>query len=113
MTNESQWQMQTAGALFAHFFQPDGSSRDGADWAVQLRQGASTYRVTVRAYLSNDLTKRARKDTRYQGQIVLRYICDLLAEGWTPDQKRDLLIVIQNPIGSVVEQTGKPWWRFW
>jgi hypothetical protein len=27
MTNESQWVMRIEGALSAHFFQPDGSSR--------------------------------------------------------------------------------------
>jgi len=113
MTNESQWQAGTTGALFANFFQPDGSSRPGADWAVTLRRGTNTYSVTVRAYLGDDVTKKVRKDTKYQARTVLGYIGDLLAEGWTPDQNRELVIVIQNPKDGDAEERSRPWWRFW
>src|SRR5262245_12023875 len=113
MTNEPQWLMRIHGGLSAHFFQPDGSSRPGTDWTVGLKRGESIYNVTVRAYLSEDATKRTRADTEYQGKTVLGYLSDLLAEGWKPNQKGDLVIVIQNPRGGNEEQTSKRWWRFW
>jgi hypothetical protein len=67
----------------------------------------------VRAYLSDDMTKRARSDTQYQGQTVLGYVDDLLARGWTPERGGDLVIIIQNPTGEKAEGPRKPWWRFW
>ena len=112
MMSESQWSVRTSGALFANFFQPDGSSRPGADWAVKLNQGANDYNVTVRAYLSDDATRRVRKDSCYQAQTVIGFIYDLLAQGWTPDQRRDLVIVIQNP-NETKEGSRKRWWQFW
>jgi hypothetical protein len=113
MANESQWLMRIEGAMSAHLFQPDGSSRPGTDWTVGLKRGEDTYNVMVRAYLSEDMTKRARADTDYQGQTVLGYIGDLLGQGWTPDQGGELVIVIQNPTGETERQKGKRWWRIW
>ena len=113
MTNEEQWLMRIEGALAAHFFQPDGSSRPGTDWSVGLKRGERTYHVMVRAYLSEDMTKRARADTEYQGQTVLGYLNDLLAQGWTPDQGGELVITIQNPTGEKELAASKPWWKFW
>ncbi|HEV2799599.1 MAG TPA: hypothetical protein VGW12_03835 [Pyrinomonadaceae bacterium] len=113
MTNEDQWLMRIAGALSAHFFQPDGSSRPGTDWSVELKQGERVYHVMVRAYLSEDMTKRARGDMEYQGQTVLGYVSDLLAQGWTPEQGGELGITIQNPDGEEESAAGKPWWKFW
>jgi hypothetical protein len=113
MANEDQWQMRIEGALSAHFFQPGGSSRPGTDWSVGLKQGERTYQVMVRAYFSEDMTKRAQADTEYQGQTVLRYISDLLAGGWTPEQGGELVITIQNPSGEKESEVSKPWWRFW
>jgi hypothetical protein len=113
MANESQWLMRIEGAMSAHFFQPDGSSRPGTDWTVGLKRGEDTYNVMVRAYLSEDMTKRARADTDYQGQTVLGYVGDLLGQGWTPDQGGELVIFIQNPTGETERQKGKRWWRIW
>jgi len=89
--------MRIEGALSAHFYQPDGSSRPGTDWTVGLKRGDDTYTVIVRAYLSDDASEQTRKDTVYQGRTVLGYISDLLSQGWTPDREGDLVIVIQNP----------------
>ena len=113
MTSEDQWLMRVEGALSAHFFQPDGSSRPGTDWSVEMKRGENIYHVMVRAYLSEDMTRRARADTEYQGQTVLGYISDLLAQGWTPGQVDELSITIQNPTGEGETETSKPWWRFW
>jgi hypothetical protein len=113
MADVQQWLMRIEGALSAHFIQPDGSSRPGTDWSVGLKRGDSSYKVVVRAYLSDDMTKRARSDTQYQGQTVLGYVSDLLAQGWGPEQGGDLVIVLQNPTGEKAEGPQKPWWRFW
>ena len=113
MTDEQQWLMRIEGALSAHFLQPDGSSRPGTDWAVELKRGDSTYKVIVRAYLGDDLTERARSDKQYQGQTVLGYVGDLLAQGWTPEQGGDLVVIIQNPTGEKAGGPQKAWWRFW
>jgi hypothetical protein len=113
MSNEEQWLMRVEGALSAHFFQPDGSSRPGTDWSIGLKRGDETYNVMVRAYLSDDMTKRARADTEYQGQTVLGYVSDLLEQGWTPEQGGELAITIQNPTGEAEIEESKPWWKLW
>ena len=113
MLDEQQWLMRIEGGLSAHFFQPDGSSRPGTDWTVGLKRGDTTCTVTVRAYLSSDMTQRARNDTDYQGQTVLGYVSDLLDQGWTPGQEGNLVITIQNQTGEPEEGPQKPWWRFW
>ena len=113
MTVQSQWEMRIEGALSAHFFQPDGSSRPGTDWSVGLRHGEDVYHVMVRAYLSEDMTKRARADTEYQGQTVMGYLNDLLSKGWRPDQGGDLVLTILNPTGETETVANKPWWQFW
>jgi hypothetical protein len=56
MTNEDQWLMRIDGALSAHFIQPDGSSRPGTDWAVELKRGERDYHVMVRAYLRESIS---------------------------------------------------------
>lgn len=111
MSNEEQWLMRIEGALNAHFFQPDGSSRPGTDWAVGLKRGEQTYNVMVRAYLDEGMTGRARRDKDYQGQTVLDYVSHLLEQGWTPEQGGELSITIQNPTGEIEEV--KPWWKLW
>jgi hypothetical protein len=113
VTIDDQWLMRITGALSAHFLQPGGGSRPGTDWAVDLKRGEREYHVTVRAYLSDDMTKRAQADTEYQGRTVLGYINDLLAQGWRPDQGGELVITIQNPTGEKEDAAGNPWWGFW
>jgi hypothetical protein len=49
---------------------------------------------------------------------VLGYVNDLLAQGWTPEQGGELVIVIQNSTGEkggseIADQASRPWWRFW
>lgn len=113
MSNEEQWLMRVEGALSAHFFQPDGSSIPGTDWSVGLKRGNETYNVMVRAYLSDDMTKRARADMEYQGQTVVGYVNELLEQGWTPEQGGELAITIQNPTGEAELEESKPWWKLW
>jgi hypothetical protein len=110
--SESQWLMRIEGALAAHFKQADGSSRPGTDWAVGLKNGDKTYKVFVRAYLSEDITPQAKADQTYQGKTVMGYLNDLIMQGWHPDQQRDLVIVIQNPTDAP-PPPKKSNWRLW
>jgi hypothetical protein len=105
--------MRVEGGLDAHFIQPDGSSRPGTDWAIGLKRGDDEHKVFVRAYLSEDATKKTRSDNEYQAQTVLGYLNDLLEQGWTPDQPQEHTIIIQNPTGATADVAEKPWWRFW
>ncbi len=108
---DAQWLMRIEGALAAHFTQADGSSRPGTDWSVGLKNGDKTYKVFVRAYLSDDITQQAKADQDYQGSRVMGYLNDLLAHGWHPDQERDLIITIQNPTEPPAPKKTK--WPFW
>ena len=108
----TEWLMRIEGALAAHFKQADGSSRPGTDWSVGLKNGDQTYNVMVRAYLSDDITSRAKADQVYQGKTVMGYLNDLILQGWQPDQARDLVIVIQNPTGENIPPK-KSKWRLW
>jgi hypothetical protein len=112
---DAQWLMRIEGALDAHFVQPDGSSRPGTDWAVGLKRGEETHRVMVRTYFDDSMSRRARADREYQGQTVLGYVGDLLAQGWMPD-KGAPPIVIRNPPGEPpdpAEAASRPWWKLW
>jgi hypothetical protein len=109
--SEQQWLMRIEGGLNAHFKQPDGSSRPGTDWAVGLKHGEETCKVFVRAYLSDDLAKRFRKDTEYQTQTVLGYVNDCLNAGWHPTQEKPLTITILNPKDMPPEKKSR--WKFW
>ena len=113
MTNEDQWLMRIEGALSAHCLQPEGCSRPGTDWSVGLKQGEREYHVMARTYFSDDMTKRAREDTEYQGHTVFGYLNDLLAGGWHPEQGGELVITIQNPDGELEREANKPWWKLW
>lgn len=59
---DGNWSFEFTGGLSASFFQPDGTSLPGTDWAVTLRNGDAMHRVMVRACLSNDLVRKLRND---------------------------------------------------
>jgi hypothetical protein len=112
MVSEVQWQARIEGGLNAHFKQPDGTSRPGTDWTVGLRHGGEMYSIFVRAYLSDDLSGKYRKDTNYQGQTVLGYVFDMLEKGWHPAQAQDILtLTILNPKDDPPKK--KSGWKFW
>ena len=106
------WLMRVEGALNASFKQPDGTSRPGTDWKIGLKRGAEQHQLFVRTYLSSDLAKQFRKDNDFQGRTAMRYVNDLLNQGWDPKQPRELAITITNPDG-VAPDSGKPFWKFW
>ena len=111
--SEIQWQARIEGSLNAHFKQPDGTSRPGTDWKVGLKHGDETYTIFVRAYLSDDMTKKYRKDTTYQQQTVIGYVFDMLAKGWHPAKTDEMLtLTILNPKDDPPPEK-KPGWKFW
>ena len=110
--DDSPWLMRIEGALSAHFKQADGSSRPGTDWSVGIKKGDAVYNVMVRSYLSDDITRKARRDQDYQGKTVMGYLNDLIMQGWLPDQPRNLTIIIQNPTEPTTSPK-KSKWRFW
>lgn len=111
---ESQYQVRVKDSLSAHFFQPDGSSRPGTDWIIELNRGENTYQMPVRSYLSEDANRATRNDSDYQGRVVLEYLDGLLRQGWTPDQSSDdLTVIIPNRPGNPAGGVEKPWWQFW
>jgi hypothetical protein len=81
---DEQWQGRIESVLNAHFKQPDGSSRPGTDWKIGLRRGDDIQTVIVRAYLADTVSTATRANTNYQGQTVLGYVFNRLADGWTP-----------------------------
>ena len=107
--SESQWLLRIESGLAAHFFQPDGSSRPGTDWAVGLKRGNDEYKVIVRAYLSADATEATKRDQQYQAQTVLGYVSDLLDQGWTPEQGGQLQITILNPKEESASANARVW----
>jgi hypothetical protein len=109
--SEQPWLMRVSSGLSAHFKQPDGTSRPGTDWKVELTRGSEAHTVFVRAYLSPDLTKKYQKDTQYQAQTVLGYVNDCLNAGWHPSNQQPLTITILNPKDAPPE--NKPFWKFW
>ena len=94
---EPQWQARIEGALSASFYQPDGSSRPGTDYAVGLKRGEQTHKVSVRAYLAETVSAATRSNTEYQAQTVLDFVFDRLAAGWTPQSGPLPALTILDP----------------
>src|ERR1700742_4706355 len=93
------WLMRVEGGLGASFKQPDGTSRPGTDWKIGLKRGPEQHTLFVRSYLASDLAKQFRKDSDFQARTAMRYVNDLLNQGWDPKQPRELAITITNPDG--------------
>ena len=96
------WSMSVSGALSASFFQKDGTSREGIDWAVQLMRGNEKVPVIVRMYFVAGTTAETRSNTKYLSSVVLRRVNDLLNGGWDPksfdlSQAQDMAIFVSNP----------------
>ena len=104
------WSIRIEKVQPAHYALPDGTTQPGLDWFVHMISGETSHRVVVHSTLSEDLTLHARSDREYHGEVVIQYLEDLLAEGWTPEQGGHLEVLIENPSGR---PGRKPWWRFW
>jgi hypothetical protein len=74
------WKISVQDGLRAYFLQPDGSSRLGIDWTVQLDDGRDKKQVVVRAYLENADSIKTGEESR----LVASFVQSLLDSGWTP-----------------------------
>jgi hypothetical protein len=115
--SQNEWLMRIENGLEAHFKEPNGGSRPGVDWAIDMKNGEKVYRVRVRALLADDASARTRKDEKYQARTAMQYLDSLLTEGWHPDEERLHTIYIGNPKESFADaeaaESTKPWWKFW
>ena len=104
------WQARIDDTLQAAFKQPDGSSRQGTDYKLSLKQGDAVQQIIVRAYLAADLTPAARADAHYQGQTVIGYVFDRLNQGWLPNGEAYPLpaLTILNPAPDYVPPAPPP-----
>lgn len=111
---EAGWNVSVTGALRAHFKQPAGPSRAGADWSVSLVGDGAQHRVMVRTY-ADDFGSLAEAD---EARVVVAYVGQLIESGWTPDQYTgkpgELVVPREMPLPPGVQPGSKrPWWRFW
>ena len=108
------WLMRVQSGLAAHFKMPNGPSRPGVHWAVDLKQSEKTYKVLVKALFADDATPETRSNQEYQAQVAMQYLNDQLSKGWHPDRDADHTIYISNPASAKVAPSAKkPWWKLW
>jgi hypothetical protein len=81
MNVQSKWIIRITGYLQAHFWQLDGTSRPGIDWAVSLTRNSEAKRILVRAY--EDAVINAPPEQA--AQLVEGYVASLVDSGWSPD----------------------------
>jgi hypothetical protein len=94
---DEQWQARVTGALQAHFIQPDGTSRAGTDLAVELRRGAATFNLMIRAYVGDPASRGTRGNTQNQAQTAVEYVFDRLEAGWMPTDGELPPVTILDP----------------
>jgi hypothetical protein len=114
---ESEWLMRVENGLSAHFKEPNGASRPGVHWAIGLKRGEETYKVLVKALLTDDATSETRRNQEYQARTAMQYLGDQLAAGWHPRQEIEHTIYIGNPSSPAGREATpsprKPWWKVW
>lgn len=108
--------VSVTGALRAHFKQPGGPSRAGADWAVVVDDGDQQKRILVRTY-ADDVGPISDKND--EAQLVIAYVAGLLESGWSPEQYKGEPGELVVPRGQTpaprenASASKRPWWRFW
>jgi len=115
--SDGEWLMRIENGLSAQFKEPNGTSRPGVHWAIGIKRGEETFKVLVKALLTDDATSATRRDQDYQARTAMQYLNDQLKSGWHPAQQREHTIYIGNPDPpSNIEATPrprKPWWKVW
>jgi hypothetical protein len=107
------WRATVKDGLQASFPQPGGPSRPGTDWVVALSNGKTERRVIVRSYADEGRDTAPEFDAR----VVLSYINELVARGWTPDDYKskpgELVVPADQKIVTAPTVDAKPWWKLW
>ncbi len=116
--SEQTWSMSVTSGLAAHFKVPEGPSREGTMWSVNLARCDEHYVAMVKGLLTDDATDATRKDATYQAQSAMQYLNDRLNNGWHPNDEMEHTIHIGNPLsasmsGATQSSANKPWWQFW
>jgi hypothetical protein len=88
--------------LKAYFKQPNGVSRPGVDWAIQIT-GEQAVTVVVRTYFSTDPPRETERPA--MAEKAARFIAKKLATGWFPGTEKFL------EADEVVDTTPRPWWK--
>jgi hypothetical protein len=88
--------------LRAHFKQPSGPSRAGADWAISLTNSAGERVILVRTYAD----EMAQLSPEQEAQLAVEYVGHLIQTGWSPDQYRGELGELVVPKGFVASQNA-------
>jgi len=100
LQHPSGWSAATVDLLEASFRQPDGTTRIGVDWAVELTRGAEKVRVFQRTYL--ELSRDPDPPVSYVAQVVLTRVMERIAQGWDPHtfqlaQLQEQAILVRRP----------------
>jgi hypothetical protein len=114
VATETGWTISITGALRAHFKQPRGPSKPGADWSVALTRQGRTSRLMVRVY-AEDVTGYTPEE---EAKAVARYVNGLLQSGWSPETYQGAPSELTFPLpplsaAVVAAHAKRPWWRFW
>jgi hypothetical protein len=91
--------------LTAYFKQPQGPSRPGVDWVVQIA-GETAVTVMVRTYFSSDPPREAEKPAL--AEKAARFITKKLAMGWVPQAGKFLEA---DDVAEELPKTARPWWK--
>jgi hypothetical protein len=77
---------------------------------VRLTRGAEAQTVLVRTY-SDRVAPELAKDGQFMANTAMRYLNDLLNQGWDPKEPRELVITVTNPTGNAPAK--KPFRKVW
>jgi hypothetical protein len=91
--------------LTAYFKQPNGPSRPGIDWAVQIT-GERAATVMVRTYFSSDPPRETEKPAL--AERAARFITKKLATGWSPLTEKFLEA---DEASEPPPPAPRPWWK--
>src|SRR4051794_35873233 len=110
-TTPDNWIVSTTGVLRAHFKQPTGPSRAGADWKVTLSNGNERHGLFVRTYVDTV----GKLNDADESRVVVDYVTNLLRSGWSPAQYSGQPgeLVVEPPDGAAAPATKRAWWKFW
>jgi len=84
MATPEGFKVRALQGLRAHFKQPSGPSRPGADWAISLVNSAGERKILVRTYAD----EVGPLSPEQEAQLAVAYVGHLIESGWSPDQYR-------------------------
>ncbi|HEY1923058.1 MAG TPA: hypothetical protein VGG44_09950 [Tepidisphaeraceae bacterium] len=104
MADDAAWKISVTSALRAHFKQPAGPSKPGAEWLVILSCPGNETSVMVRAY-DEDVVGYS---TVQEAKAVATYVGELLRTGWSPASYRQLPGELTLPKQPPIDPFAQP-----